>query len=122
MGEETTAVAALTTTVVGAAAAPAQAVNASPPAISTPISPDPLQKHVKTLMEAVRSSNRSAVTPSTSRHSIGDHSAANACTANDGAAYAGTADGGSACTGAFYDGSTYATTLVCTSPFLPTQG
>ncbi len=63
-----------------------------------------------------------AVTPQAGQHSTGNHSAATARAANDGAAYAGTANGGAACTGAFYDSSTYATTLVYTSPFLPTQG
>jgi hypothetical protein len=57
------------------------------------------------------------VTPQAGQHSTGNHSAATACAANDGAAYAGTANGG-----AFYDNSTYAATLVYTSPFLPTQG
>jgi hypothetical protein len=43
----------------------------SPPASSMPIHPDSPQKHVKTLTDAVRSTNRSAVTPSARRHSTG---------------------------------------------------
>jgi hypothetical protein len=52
--------AALTTTVVGAAPALAQAVSASPPASSTPILPDPLG-NVQRLTEAIQASSRSAV-------------------------------------------------------------
>jgi hypothetical protein len=62
-GEEATAVAAPTTAVVGADAAPAQAVDASPAASSTPTPTplDPPRKRVKTVTEAIRSSNRAAV-------------------------------------------------------------
>jgi hypothetical protein len=47
---------------------------------------------------------------------------AHAGAAHDGAAFARSADGGSTYDGSAYDGPTYATTLVCTSPFLPTRG
>ncbi len=59
VGEKGTAAVAPTTMVVSAVAAPAQAVNASPPASSMPTPPDSLQKRLKTVTEAVQSGSRS---------------------------------------------------------------